>query len=60
MKIVSLDKMRITSSETKYNSGRSGKGLINSLGLKTNEKPKKHKKARYVFNNVSMEDFQKL
>ena len=33
-KIDSLDKMKITSSESKDNLGRSGKGLINSLGIK--------------------------
>ena len=37
----SLDKMRITSSEPKYILGRSGKGLITSLGLKAKTSPKK-------------------
>ena len=43
LKFGSLDKMEITSSEPKYYLGRSGKGLINYLGLKTNRRPKKDK-----------------
>ena len=43
LKFVSLDKMRITSSEPKYNLGRSGKGLITSLGLKSKSRPKQVK-----------------
>ena len=35
LKFGSLDKMKITSSEPKYYLGRSGKGLITSLGLNT-------------------------
>ena len=34
LKLGSLDKMRITSSESKDDLGGSGKGLITSLGLK--------------------------
>ena len=53
LKIYSLDKMRITSSESKDNLGRSGKGLITSLGLKAKARPHKYKKARYAIGNVS-------
>ena len=48
LKFGSLDKMRITSSDPKDNLGRSGKGLITSLVLKSNVRPKKYKKARYA------------
>ena len=34
LKFVGLDKKRIISSEPKYYLGRSGKGLITSLGIK--------------------------
>ena len=53
LKFDSLDKMRITSSESKYDLGRSGKRLITSLGLKSKTSPNKYKKARYVIGNVS-------
>ena len=49
-----MDKIGITSSELKDNLVRSGKGLINSLGLKTNVRSKENKKARYAITNVSM------
>ena len=54
LKFGSLEKMKITSSEPKYYLGRSGKGLINYLGLKTNVRSKKKKMARYTITNVSM------
>ena len=38
-KFDSLDKMRITSSESRDNLGRSGKGLITSLGIKAKARP---------------------
>ena len=37
LKFESLDKMRITSSESKDHFGRSGKGLITSLGIEDNK-----------------------
>ena len=40
----SLDKMKITSPEPKYDLGRPGKGLITSLGLKPNVSSKKYKR----------------
>ena len=60
LKFGSLDKMRITSSYPKYYLGRSGKGLITSLGLKANARSKKYKKARYTITNVSMKYFSKI
>ena len=60
LKFASLEKIRITSSEPKDYSGRSGKCLTNSLGLKTNVRSKKYKKARYVITNVSMKDISKI
>ena len=53
LKFGSLDKMRITSSDPKYNLGISGKGLITSLYLKAEARPKKCKKARYAIGNFS-------
>ena len=43
LKFDSLDKMRITSSESKVELGRSGKGLSTSLSLKTKTRPKRYK-----------------
>ena len=60
MKFGSLDNMRITSSEPKYNLGISGKGLITSLGLKAKARPTKYKKSRYAIVNVSMKDLSKI
>ena len=48
LKVGSLDKIIIASSEPKDTLGRSVKGLINSLGLKTNVRAKKYNKARYT------------
>ena len=48
LKFGSLEKTRITSSESKDNLGRSGKGLITSMVLKVKARPKKNKKARYA------------
>ena len=53
LKFFSLDKMKITPSETKYYLGRSGKELITSMGLKTNIRSKENKKARYAITNIS-------
>ena len=41
LKFDSLDKMKITSSESKGKLERSGKGLITSLGFKTKARPQK-------------------
>ena len=53
LKFDSLYKMKITSSESRFNLGRSGKGLITSLGLKAKTRPNKYKKARYTIGNLS-------
>ena len=60
LKFDSLDKMKITSSESKDNLGRSGKGLITSLGIKAKVRPHKYKKARYSIRNVSKKDLSKI
>ena len=52
--------MRITSSEPRYNLGRSGNGLITYLGLKSKTIPNKYKNVRYAIINVSMKDLSKI
>ena len=60
LKFGSRYKMIITYSEPIYNLGRSGKGLITSMGLKSKARPDKYKNARYTFVNVSMKDLSKI
>ena len=48
LKFDSLDKMKITSSESKDNLVISGKGLITSLGIKAKAIPKKCKKENFA------------
>ena len=48
--------METTSSESKLELERSGKGLVTALALKTKARSKKYKKARYAMGNVSMKD----
>ena len=55
-KFDNLNKMETTSSESKVELDRSGKGLVTALDLKTKERPKKYKKARYAIGNFSMKD----
>ena len=55
-KFESLDKMQITSSESKERLEIPGKGLITSLGFKTKVRSQKYKKARYAIGNVSEKD----
>ena len=50
-KFDSLNKMKITSSESKEKLERSGKGLITSLGFKAEVRPQKYKKLRYAIGN---------
>ena len=45
-KFDSLEKMKITSSESKRKLEISGKGLITSLGFKAKVRPQRYKKAR--------------
>ena len=60
LKFDSLDKMKITSSESKDDLVRSGKGLITSLGLKAKSRFKKYKKARHAIGNVSEKDLFRI
>ena len=60
LKFDNLDKIKITSSESKGKPERSGKGLINSLGFKAKVRPQKYKKARYAIKNVSKKDLSKI
>ena len=59
-KFDSVDKMKITSSESKGKLEISGKGLITSLGFKTKVTSHKYKKARYSIGNVSKKDLSKI
>ena len=56
-KFDSLNKMKITSSESKGKLERSGKGLIASLGLKAKVRPQEYKKARYAIRNIIKKEF---
>ena len=56
LKFDSMDKMKITSSESKDILGRSGKGLITYLGLKAKASLNKYKKSRYSIGIVSMKN----
>ena len=60
LKIDSMDKIKITYSESKGKLGRSGKGLITSLGLKAKLRPNKYKKAGYTIGNISKNDLSKI
>ena len=60
LKFDGMDKMKITSSESKDNLGRSGNWLITSLGIKAKARPKKYKKERYAIINVSKKDTSKI
>ena len=56
----SLEKMKITSSESKGKLERSRKGLIASLGFNSKVRPQKYKRARYAIGNVSKKDLSKI
>ena len=60
LKFVSMDKIKITSSDPKYYLVRSGRGFITALSLKTIVRSKKKKKSRYAISNVSMKDLSKF
>ena len=60
LKLDSLDKMKIKSSESKDNLGISGKGLITSLVFKAKVRPNKYKKAKYAIRNFSKKDRLKI
>ena len=59
-KFDSLNKMETTSSESKVELGRSGKGLVTALPLNTKARSKKYKKARYSIGNVRMKDLYNI
>ena len=59
-KFDSLNKMKITSSESKGKLEISVKGLITSLGFKTKARSQKYKKARYAIGIVSEKDISKI
>ena len=52
--------MKIISSESKDNVGKSGKGLITSLGIKFKARPKKYKKASMPSEMSVRRTFQRL
>ena len=56
LKFDSMDKMKITYSESKDNLVRSGKGLVISMGIKAKARPKEFKKAKYTIGDVSKKD----
>ena len=56
----SLDKMKITSSESKDNLVKSVKVFITYLGLKGKVRPHKFKKSRYAIGNCSKKYFSKI
>ena len=60
LKFDSLDKMKITSSESKGKLEGSGKGFIKSMGFKARVRPQKYKKARYAIENISNKDLSKI
>ena len=60
LKFYSLDKTKITSSESKEKLERSGKGLITFLGFKAKVRPQKYKKSRYSIVNFSKKDLLKI
>ena len=59
-KFDSVDKMRITSLDSKVKFRRSGKELITSLGINAKTNPKKHKKARDTIVNFSKKKLSKI
>ena len=59
LKFDKLEKMKITSSESKRKLERSRKGLITSLGFRSKVRPHKYKKAKYAIRNVSNKDLSK-
>ena len=60
LKFDSMDKMKITSSESEGKLERSGKGLIISLGFKAKVMSQKYKRARYAIGNISKKDLSKI
>ena len=55
-----LNKMKITSLESKENLEISWKGLITFLSFKDKARPQKYKKRRYPIGNFSKKDLYKI
>ena len=55
-----MNNMETKSSEPKGELGRSGKGLVTALALKTKARPKKYKKAKYTIGNVIIKDLSNI
>ena len=55
-----MEKMKITSSESKVKLERSGKGLITSLDFKAKVRPQKYKIETYAIGNVSKKDLSNI
>ena len=60
LKFDSLNKMKITSSESKDNSVRSVKGVMTYMDFKAKVRPHKYKNAGYAIGNVSKKDLSKI
>ena len=60
LKFDSLDKMRISYSESRVILERSGRGFITSLSIKAKTRPKEYRKARYAIINVSKKKLSKI
>ena len=60
LKFDSLEKTKITSLESIEKLGRSGNGLINSLGINVKVRPHKYKKSRYAIGNVSKKELSNI
>ena len=60
LKFEILDKIKITSSESKDNLKISGKGLITSLGLRDKVRPYKYKNSKYDIGNFSKKELSKI
>ena len=56
----SLNNMETTSSESEVKLGRSGKGSVTALALKTKVRSIKYKKARYAIGNVSDKELSNI
>ena len=59
-KFDSLNKMETTSSESKGELERSGKGLVTALTFKTKVRSSKYKKAMYAIGNVREKELLKI
>ena len=59
-KFDSLKKMKTTSSESKVNLVRSGKGLVTALAFKTKVRSQKYKNTRYSIGNFSEKNLSNI